>query len=389
MNIAQRAPIDRPVVALVREASKPRRASDFAVVSDGSSAGLASELLRELPPPSLLGRMLLDRYVPEAPLEQTAFGVRYVASDTSIGETVCLELLPRRALDHWSSIRQAVARLATLADPNIAAVVGRGVAGGVWPFLVSEHRAAASLRAELGTAWELRRVLRLGAQCAGALAAAHGAGVIHGALTPDRIALLGQGAHETILVSGFGVAALIEASSEALLGSPPALYHYSSPEHADGQRLDARSDIYSLGVILYELVSGKPPFEGTAVSVLRQHREVAPEPPSRRCGSQELAFRAFDKILARCLAKTPEQRYPNAAELAADIGRLDAALGRARSAGAAPVRGARAQDRSAPSARSNAQRRPPRPVEMTPAHHPPPRSRVGMRRLPKVIVRGA
>jgi eukaryotic-like serine/threonine-protein kinase len=374
MNIAYRAPLERPVVALVREAPTPDR---------------ALELLRELPPPSLLGRMLLDRYVPQAPLEQTAFGVRYVAIDTSIGETVCLEFLPRRALGHWSSIRQAVAKLATLADPNIAAVVGRGVAGGVWPFLVTEHRAAVSLRTELGAPWDLRRVLRLGVQCAGALAAAHRAGVIHGALTPDRIALRSQGAHETILVSGFGAAALIESSPEVLLASPPALYHYSSPEQAYGRRLEARSDIYSLGVILYELVSGKPPFEGSAISVLRQHRTAAPEPPSRRCGSQELALRVFDKILARCLAKKPEERYPSAAELAADIGRLDAALTRARSPAARPARAARASGASAEPARPSPQRPRARPVETSPAHHPPQKSRVGMRPLPKVIVRGA
>jgi serine/threonine-protein kinase len=335
--------------------------------------------------------------LPESLLDEGAFSVRYAALDVSNDEIVCLEFLPRRALVVWSAIRQSATRLAAHGDPNVAAALGHGVAGGAWPYLITEHGAPRTLRDELaGSAgFELGRVVRIGLQCAGALAAAHGVGVIHGALAPDRVLLRAIGTHETLRITGFGLAPLIESNTDALLSSGPNLYEYCSPELADGGRLDARSDLYALGVILYELATGAAPFTGNVLSVLRQHRLAAAEPPSRRRGCQELAFRAFDKIVARCLMKDPERRYESAAELGADLGRLDAALSRRH---AAPDE-APAARRSSPPAAANATgstppeaptaRAPRAAVLVSPARRPPAKSRVGMRKLPKVIVRGA
>jgi len=351
----------------------------------------------ELPPGSVRGRLLSNRYLPEALLDEGAFSVRYAALDVSNGEVVCLEFLPRRALVVWSAIRQSATRLAAHGDPNVAAALGHGVAGGAWPYLITEHGTPRTLQEELGAgeAFELGRVLRIGLSCAGALAAAHGAGVIHGALAPDRVLLRTMGAHEAVRITGFGLAPLIESNADALLSSGPRLYQYSSPELADGGRLDLRSDLYALGVILYELATGAPPFTGNVLSVLRQHRLAAVEPPSRRRGCQELAFRAFDKIVARCLMKDPERRYASAAELGADLGRLDAALSRKHAASdeaarrSSPPAAPTVARGSTPPPSGPSARAPRTAVLVSPAQPPPAKSRVGMRKLPKVIVRGA
>jgi serine/threonine-protein kinase len=342
----------------------------------------------DLPPASILGRVLANRYLPDALISQGALSVRYRADDLAIDETVCVEFLPRRAIGSWSQIRRAVSKLAALGDRHIVEVVGRGMASGAWPFLVTQDGKAQTLRDALTATgpFELARVARLGAQCARALAAAHGVGVLHAALGPDRIISSGVAADETVKVSGFGLASLVEAGPNALLSSSPELYHYSSPEQITGQQLDQRSDVYSLGAVLYELAAGQPPFTGSASSVLRQHLGNQPEPASRRRGSREVAFRAFDNIIGRCLAKLPEQRYSSAAELAADLGRLDAALSRAHAvAGSSrPQNDTRPTNRvslAAPERRSS--------VELRPAHRPPPKYDAGARQLPKVIVQSA
>lgn len=353
------------------------------------------DLQRELPPESIRGRLLANRFLPETLSSSSPFGTRYLADDIARNETVCLELLPRRALAAWAEVRAAALRVSELGDPNIARIVAHGVACGAWPFWVTEHTGAPTLRDELRAegCFNLPRVARIGARCASALAAAHGVGVLHGALAPDRISLVAQSPLALASISGFGLARVVEASGDALFGSPPELYPYVSPEHARGERLEPRSDIYSLGAILYELATGKPPFEGNATAVLRQHRRSEAVLPSRRSGSDELAFRAFDKIMMRCLAKRPGQRYAGATELAADLARLDAALARLRpstppaaaeSAAASATSPQRAQ-RSGPRVAGAPNRR--AAAEVSPARRPP-KARGDLPAVPKVIVRG-
>lgn len=356
------------------------------------------DLKEELPPASIIGRTLSGRYLPEALISSGALSARYRAEDLAIGEAVCVEFLPRRAVASWSKVRQAVDKLAALGDPNIVEVVGRGMAGGAWPFLVTEYNDRATLRDLLNEGKELRlaRIVRIGAQSAEALAAAHGAGVLHGALAPERIFYSNGGrAHESIKVSGFGMAALIEAAPDVLLSSSLDIYPYACPEQVEGQAVDTRSDIYSLGVILYELVAGKPPFEGNAISVLRQHLRSEPLPASRQRGSSDLAFRVFDKIIARCLAKRADERYPNASQLASDLARLGAALAQARAAarkepathGPASASEYRAANDklSSPHATRSERRSG---LELRPAQYPP-RRRAAAPELPKVIVQNA
>lgn len=365
------------------------------------NAGLTAtgqhSLKDELPPASIGERVLANRYAPEKLLGEGTLSVRYRADDLTTRESVSIEFLPRRAIGCYAQIRQAADKLAALGHPGIVQVLGRGMAGGAWPFLVTEYHDRSTLRDVLRAngarregQLELSRVVRLGAQCAEAVAAAHGVGVLHGALCPEHVEVSNVAAqHESIKVSGFGLASLIEAAPEARLSSSPEVYLYSSPEQVKHTRIEPRSDVYSLGIILYELAVGTPPFEGNAISVLRQHLRSQPEPVSRLRSSSELAWRVFDKIVARCLAKSPEARYTSAAELAGDLGRLGAALARAReavvpAAATTPPSAARAArsavSRTSPMRRSG--------IQLRPAQYPP-KSRAHGPELPKVIVREA
>jgi eukaryotic-like serine/threonine-protein kinase len=350
------------------------REQSSATIEHGEAS--ARELRREAAPAQIQGRLLANRYLPERVLGAGPFGTRYLADDLARGEAVCVELLPRRALAVWSELRALTTRVAELGEPGLARLLGHGVAVDAWPFWVTEH--GRTLRDELaiGGAFELARVARIGARCAQALAAAHAAGVVHAALAPDRILVGSSNPLGGARIAGFGLSPLVRAHGDALFGSPPELYHYVSPEHARGEPLEARSDVYSLGAILYELAVGATPFEGTATAVLRQHRRGEAVLPSRRLGSADLAVRAFDKIVARCLAKRPAERYAGAAELAVDLARLESALARL-----APERAEDSGPRVAPRPGPRTLR------EVSPARHPPKR-RAWLPAVPKVIVQG-
>lgn len=154
-----------------------------------------------------------------------------------------------------------------------------------------------------------------------ALDYAHGRGVVHRDLKPENIFIAWNG---VTLLGDFGVALAQEASSLMRTGMIIGTVHYMSPEQAKGLRkIDGRSDIYSLGVVLYHMLTGTLPFEGALLTLLDAHQRQTPERPSLRRGDIPLAL---EQVVLKCLAKEPKDRYASAHDLAAAIKRAVAPL---------------------------------------------------------------
>jgi serine/threonine-protein kinase len=165
--------------------------------------------------------------------------------------------------------------------------------------------------------------VRILEQIASALEAAHAAGIVHRDLKPENVFLVGGmtggRASGDVRVVDFGAAKIVGSSRVTRQGIVFGTPHYMSPEQASGQPVDHRADIYALGIIMYEMFTGRVPFEAdTYMGVLTQHMYVQPVPPSQVIpAGRELG--ALEDITLTCLRKKPEERYQTMAELGAEL----------------------------------------------------------------------
>jgi len=187
------------------------------------------------------------------------------------------------------------------------------------PYLVMEHVEGADVYALWqGHALSLDRFVRVMLQIAGALDAAHRAGVVHRDLKPSNLFLVeGQ---DYVKILDFGLAKLTQPGDERLTqtGQVIATPSYMSPEQATGEPVDGRSDLYSLGIVMWELLVGQRPFNGSSFGdFVLQHATTRPLPPSKARVRElnEPIPPALDALVLRCLAKRPEDRFASAGEL--------------------------------------------------------------------------
>jgi eukaryotic-like serine/threonine-protein kinase len=238
-------------------------------------------------------------------------GTVYRARDRVLDRTVAVKLLPAEmASDDQAADRlQREARSAArLNHPRIVPVFDAGLADGT-PYLVMEYVEGRSLAEELADDGRLapERATSIAAGIAEALAAAHAAGVVHRDVKPANVLLVDG---DDVKVADFGIARVTEEDTithpSAVMGSAP----YLSPEQARGESADARSDLYGLGVVLYEMLVGRPPFEADSpVAIAFKHLEEDPEPPS---ALQSGVPPELDRIVMTALAKDPADRYESA-----------------------------------------------------------------------------
>jgi serine/threonine protein kinase len=275
--------------------------------------------------PTALGDRL-GPYEITGSLGEGGMGAVYRARDTRLGRDVALKILPPSVsvdLDRRVRFEREAQALAALNHPRIATIHDVLEAGGVHAIVMelvagrtlADHIAAGPL--------PCRDVINLGIDISEALAAAHASGIVHRDLKPANIVVTDSG---NAKVLDFGIAKLVgdseasaDATSTALTGRNGVIgtAGYMSPEQAHGHSVDARSDIFSLGTVLYEALSGRRAFQGdTTAAVVASVLRDDP-PPVRRIvpGTP----RTVERCVMRCLEKEPRRRYQNALDLKAAL----------------------------------------------------------------------
>jgi serine/threonine-protein kinase len=263
----------------------------------------------------------LGRYAILSELGRGAMGVVYKATDTALERTVAVKTvnmaLEREGAEKYEARFYQEARAAgSLNHPNIVTVYDVGKEGNV-AYMAMEFIEGEELRALLTAARALpvSQAVSIAAQVAEGLAYAHEHGVVHRDIKPANIMVLADG---PVKITDFGIARMRASSDELtqsgmMLGSPK----YMSPEQVIGKRADHRSDIFSLGVILYEMLTGGAPFSGENVTALMyQIVNFAPPVPS---AVNPAVPELLNFIVAKMLAKPLEERYQTAQELANDL----------------------------------------------------------------------
>lgn len=278
---------------------------------------------------------LLDR------IGEGGLGEVYRARDTKVGRTVALKLLPARLVGDPARRERFLAdatAAAGLSHPNIATLFDVGEHEGEW-FLAYEFVPGETLRQQMaGRAMHPRNALEIAVQLADALAEAHARGIVHGDLRPENIVVTAKGSSK-LLDTGLaawtrgGEARRQIARASKSTGRTASIAAYMSPEQILGGEVDARTDIFSLGAIVYEMLTGRSPFaSATAPETVMNVTARVPAPAT---GAAVELPKELDATLARALAKDLASRQQSAVSLAAEL-RTVAAIFDVRSGEAVP-----------------------------------------------------
>jgi HAMP domain-containing protein/predicted Ser/Thr protein kinase len=269
-----------------------------------------------------LGHLFANRYKIEQILGRGGMGVVYKAIDTQLDETVAIKTLPgdvmSRSPEDLERFKREIRLARKITHRNVLRTYDYGEAEGVY-FISMEFVRGYTLAELLDEAPQRQMPARasvgLTRQICRGLQAAHEQGIIHRDIKPQNVLIDAKG---EVKLMDFGIARMAEAESAMtqqglIIGTP----HYMSPEQVQGSQLDARSDVYSMGVLIYEMLVGRRPFESSSLTgVLTAHITEKPKPP---IDLRADIGREINAIVLKCLAKDPKERYADAGALLADL----------------------------------------------------------------------
>ena len=270
---------------------------------------------------TLIGRVFTDRYEIISSIARGGMAEVFLAHDRTLDRKVALKaLFPEYAREpsFVERFRREAQAAANLNHPNIVSIHDWGQDTGTY-FIVMEYVQGRSLRDVLAANGPLPTdtALRIAADIASALEAAHRSGIVHRDIKPANVLLLDNGG---VKVTDFGIARAGTSDALTQAGAVMGTATYFSPEQAQGLDVDGRSDLYALGVVLYEMLSGTVPFAADSpVSVAYKHVREEAVPVTSRNPQVSAAAGA---IVSRAMAKEPNDRYQNAAEMRDDIQRV-------------------------------------------------------------------
>ncbi|HUS33280.1 MAG TPA: serine/threonine-protein kinase [Kofleriaceae bacterium] len=269
----------------------------------------------------MLGETVLDRYVVEEELGRGAMGTVYRGRHTKLKRPVAIKVMH----DHLTGeptlmerFRREARVAGKLDHANVVSVLDIGETNDGRPVMVMEYAAGRSLKDVMVGPLPVKRMLALLVQLLRGLDHAHSMGLVHRDLKPDNVILQGDLGDEVVRIVDFGIAVLrgreeVDGGKLTGTGMIVGTPQYMAPEQAKCEPIDQRADLYALGVIMYEMIGGRTPFDGTAMEVAVMKIDTDPPPISSRVPGVTVD-RVLDAFMRRLLARAPVARFSTAHE---------------------------------------------------------------------------
>ena len=267
----------------------------------------------------MIGQTVLDRYVIEEELGHGAMGTVYRGRHVKLKRAVAIKVMHDHLAGDATLLERfrREARIAGKLDhANVVSVLDTGETADDRPVMVMEYAAGRSLADVMNGPLPTKRMLRLLVQLLRGLDHAHAMGLVHRDLKPDNVILVGDLEDEVVRIVDFGIAVLRGGEEEQggrltgtgmIVGTP----QYMAPEQAKSEAIDHRADLYALGIMMYEMVCGRTPFDGSAMEVAVAKTEQDPPPVGVRVPGIAID-RVLDAFMRWLYAREPAQRMPSA-----------------------------------------------------------------------------